>query len=89
MTQGRWDDEPVERWDEAEEDADLDADEDEAELVECPSCGEPVYEDAEQCPACGEYIVHSTSPFSTRQPWTVALFLVGVVAVIIACIVLF
>ena len=30
---------------------------DESTTVECPNCGEQVYEDAEQCPLCQQYIV--------------------------------
>jgi hypothetical protein len=98
MTHKHWDEEPREQWEE-DEDSEFEADGDEsdadgsddgaAEVVDCPSCGEPVYEDAEQCPACGEFIEHSTSPLIGRQPWMVTLFLAGVVAVIIACIALF
>ena len=31
--------------------------EDGTELTPCPSCGEPIYEDAERCPRCGQYVL--------------------------------
>ncbi|TWT29240.1 hypothetical protein KOR34_52950 [Posidoniimonas corsicana] len=58
-------------------------DDDEAELVDCPACGAPVYEEAERCPVCGEYITHSTSPWSGRPTWWVALGLAGILAMIV------
>src|SRR4051812_43962722 len=33
----------------------IDDDDDEAEKLPCPECGEPVYEQAERCPHCGSY----------------------------------
>ncbi|MEC9094574.1 MAG: hypothetical protein VX438_17830 [Planctomycetota bacterium] len=30
---------------------------DESTTLDCPNCGEQVYEDAEQCPLCQQYIV--------------------------------
>ena len=87
MSRRDWDDEPLEDWEDP--DPDYAEDEDEAELVDCPACGEPVYEDAEQCPYCGEYIIHSTSMLSDRPSWMVALFLAGVIAVIVTCVAMF
>jgi hypothetical protein len=93
MPRDRWEDESLDESEDEDElfddDADDDADDDSAELVDCPACGEPVYEDAEQCPYCGEYIVHSTSVLSNRSPWTMALFLAGVIAVIAMCVLAF
>jgi len=54
----------------------------EAELLPCPACKTPIYEDAPQCPACGEYVVHDTSAWSGRSWWWILLGLVGIVAVI-------
>lgn len=58
-------------------------DDDAADLVRCPSCGEEIYEDAQQCPYCGDYVTHSTSAMSGRPLWFCALGLLGVVATII------
>jgi zinc ribbon protein len=85
MPRDRRDDEPLEEW-EDDEPYDDDLDDEGPELVDCPECGEPVFEDAQQCPYCGQYIVHSTSAFSSQQPWKTALFLAGVIAIIAMCI---
>ncbi len=63
-----------------------DADDDDLELVACPSCGEAIYEDAEQCPYCGDYVVHSTSALAGRPLWFCLIGLVGVAAVVIYCL---
>lgn len=73
-------DRPLEDWEYPEPDEDEDDDETRA----CPSCGEEMYEDAEQCPACGEYVVFSNAALSGWPWWFVLLGLVGIVAVILA-----
>ncbi|MFO0948044.1 MAG: zinc ribbon domain-containing protein [Planctomycetota bacterium] len=76
-TRSDWDEEPLE--DDYSED-------DESDTVDCPHCGKPVYEDAEQCPYCGDYIVpgESTSVLSGKPIWYVTLVLFGIFAVILA-----
>jgi uncharacterized protein (DUF983 family) len=60
-------------------------DEDESlELLPCPSCGEPIYEEADACPYCGEYVTHSTSVLAGKPLWFVALAILGIIAVIVA-----
>jgi hypothetical protein len=75
-----WDDEDDD-WEAPEED---EADDDSPETVVCPSCGEQIYEEAEQCPHCHEYVTHSTSVLAGKPIWFVALAVLGVVAVIVA-----
>ena len=70
-------------WDDEWEDPELDEADDSADLVRCPSCGEEIYEDAEQCPYCGDYVTHSTSALAGRSVWFCALGLLGAVATII------
>lgn len=51
--------------------------------VECQNCGEEIYEESEQCPYCGFYVVRgSSSPFSGKPGWYVALALLGIFAVL-------
>jgi hypothetical protein len=55
-----------------------DADDDDSlELVACPECGEPIYEEAEQCPACGSYVIHRSDRWGGRPPWWVILGFLG------------
>ena len=59
-------------------------DDDEAETLPCPACGEPVYEDVEACPYCGEYVTHSTSVLTGKPAWFIALAIAGIIAVVVA-----
>ena len=43
-------------------------DDESAETIDCPNCGEEIYEEAEQCPHCGKYISQEDSP-AGRKPW--------------------
>ena len=36
---------------------DYDLNDDEVELLPCPSCGREVYEETEKCPYCGDWIM--------------------------------
>ena len=67
-------------WEDPESEAFAD---DDGGLVTCPSCGEEIFEDAQQCPYCGDYVVHSTSPFAGRSLWFCLLGLLGVAATIV------
>ena len=71
-------------WDESEDDeTEDDFDEsDDPDTVPCPNCRQPMYEDSPQCPYCGEYVTPSTSAWSERPWWWIALGLIGIVAVI-------
>ena len=55
-----------------------------SETVECPSCGELVYEDAERCVSCGEWITVFHSPWQGRSTWWIVLGGLGVAATILA-----
>ena len=55
-----------------------------SETVECPSCGELVYEDAERCVLCGEWITVFRSPWQGRSTWWIVLGALGVAATILA-----
>lgn len=57
-------------------------DDDDAELVKCPSCGEEIFEEAQQCPYCGDYVVPSTSALGGRPFWFCVLGLLGVAATV-------
>ncbi len=47
-------------------------------VIPCPECGQLVYEEALQCPACSAYLTQSTSPWSGRATWWIALGLLGI-----------
>ncbi len=72
-------------WDESDEEWPDELDNElETGVRPCPSCGEEIYEEAEQCPLCGEYIVRTNSAFADKPMWWVILGLIGMVAVITA-----
>ncbi|MBM4022213.1 MAG: hypothetical protein FJ284_08225 [Planctomycetes bacterium] len=48
-----------------------DADDDEADTLPCPACGQPIFEDSPRCPTCGEYVTAGDA--SPRRPvWVLA-----------------
>ena len=53
-------------------------DDEENEVLPCPSCGLPVYEDAERCPHCGDWIMPLAA--ASGRPFWVRI--VGVIVVI-------
>jgi predicted nucleic acid-binding Zn ribbon protein len=66
------------------DDSDMDQnddDEDFADTGPCPSCGKPVYEDADVCPNCGHYITQDE--FASRKPLWIILTAGICVAVIL------
>jgi hypothetical protein len=66
-------------WEVPEPDA---LDDGDAEVVTCPSCGEEIFEEAQQCPYCGDYVVHSTSPLVGRPLWFCLLGVLGMAATV-------
>jgi predicted nucleic acid-binding Zn ribbon protein len=71
------------------DDSDIDPDdgEDFATTEPCPSCGEPVYEDAEICPKCGQYISQQNS--TSRKPlWIVVTTGICVAIILIVWVLL-
>lgn len=79
-------------WDDSDEsdeyDGCLDEAADEAATVVCSGCGADVYEDAPMCPHCGEFITESTSAWSGRPGWWSAAGFLGIIAVILALLLL-
>lgn len=61
-----------------------DDDDPSSHTVECPECGESIYDDAEQCPFCGQYVTIDTRSLAGRPFWYVALALLGIAATIAA-----
>ncbi len=59
-----------------------DHDEDEADVLPCPSCGQMVYEDSDQCPYCGDWII----PLSGQPRWTRLVGAMLVVALLLGLI---
>lgn len=55
-------------------------DDDEAELLKCPSCGREVYEETQQCPYCGDWITphaaHAGLPLWVR--WAALMLLLAI-----------
>ena len=67
------------RWDDDDDDlADDDLpegvyhDDDGDTTIDCPYCGQAVYEDAEQCPNCHQYLSLEDAPSSPKPWWIVA-----------------
>lgn len=60
---------------------DLDFDDDEVELLACPSCGARVYEETEKCPRCGDWITpiaaHARQPSWVRLVALLLLFMLA------------
>lgn len=80
MTDDPWDEE--EDWQLPDYGDESDA----TEMLPCPHCGAPVYEESQRCPACGDYIVFDSSPLSGRPAWWIILGVLGVTAVIAALV---
>jgi uncharacterized protein (DUF983 family) len=71
-------------WDDDWEDEEYPDDAEEFGTIECPHCGEEMFEDAPQCPHCGQYLVRETGEFWKDKPlWYIVLALLGIVAVIL------
>ena len=56
-------------------------DDESAETIPCPYCGEPVYEEAQRCPECGSYLSREDAP-RHRPLWLIAGVLVCLVVVL-------
>jgi len=64
-----WYDGPDEEWVDEEFDSDDD-------MMQCPSCGQVVHEDAQKCPHCGDWIIAVRPPRSqaaSRSIWWVVI----------------
>ena len=61
---------------------DPDDDDDESDTVDCPRCGRPISEFAEQCPRCGAYVSAEESRRTHFPTWVVvtAIILVATIA---------
>jgi len=54
-----------------------DGDDDDAEVLECPSCGARVHEETQRCPYCGDWIVPAYPRRRARRAlWIIAACLV-------------
>jgi hypothetical protein len=53
-------------------DIDLDQELEDEATVDCPYCGEEIYEDANWCPFCTNYISREDAPPARRPWWLVA-----------------
>lgn len=80
MNDRNWEDD----WEADWEDDESPDDADDYGTIECPHCGEEMFEDAPQCSACGQYLVRKTGEFWNGKPlWYVLLALLGIIAVIV------
>ena len=57
-----------------------------SEVLPCPECGSPIYEDTPSCPHCGCYVTFSSNFWSNRKTWWIWLGVAGIVAVVLALI---
>lgn len=55
-------------------DQDLDNDE-EDELIDCPACGQSIYDDTEKCPYCGDWIVATAGSTARNRIWILGAIL--------------
>ncbi len=53
---------------------------DQPEVLPCPSCGAEVYEETQRCPHCGDWII----PVDTSGSWRRTAWIVAVVLVILS-----
>ena len=66
-------------------DRDPDDAEDEGATVDCPHCGQEIYESAEQCPQCRQYLSTEDAPPRTSHPaWVLITTLLLLAAMIIS-----
>lgn len=65
-----WPDKPLEEREYPDE-SDLDDDPDAPELLHCPECGLPVYEEAQQCPHCKHWITERLGDWRASGKWYV------------------
>lgn len=73
-------------WDDPDFDDDISDEwqsDDHVETLACPSCGEQIYEEAQQCPHCGQYVTPSSSPLLGRPWWFVVLGILGIIAFVV------
>jgi predicted nucleic acid-binding Zn ribbon protein len=54
---------------------------DEDDLVPCPYCKAPIYEDSQRCPECGNYISEEDAP-PALKPWWIIVGALAVLAVV-------
>jgi predicted nucleic acid-binding Zn ribbon protein len=63
---------------------DADSDDD---VISCPYCERPIYEESERCPHCGQYISEEDAPSKPKPLWIIlgalACLLVVVVWILI------
>lgn len=64
------------------DESDMDEGDEGEDLIECPHCGEEIYEHAQKCPECGEYVSDETSRRRTGHPgwviWTALALLAAI-----------
>ena len=60
------------------EDIDADLTDDDSAVLPCPSCGQEVYEDAQQCPHCGAWI----TPLATESAQPSWVRMVGAIVAV-------
>ena len=77
-----YDDDDDDRYDDYDADDDsadgaVDYDSDDSDVtIDCPYCGEAMYDDAEQCPHCGQYLSAEDQPRESKPWWIVATAIV-------------
>lgn len=69
-------DEPEDDWADADWEDDLDDNGEEAVTIDCPICGEAMYDDAPQCPACGHYLTDDDLQHGSKPLWVVLTALI-------------
>lgn len=55
--------------------------------IECPYCGEEMYDDAEQCPHCGQYLSAEDAPREGKPAWIIVVILLCIAMMLLGMIV--
>lgn len=71
--------------DEEPQERDLeDPDGDETATLNCPSCGEEVYYEADRCPECGQWIIPRVAePAGLRRGWFIAAVIAAILGLLV------
>ena len=55
---------------------------DQPEVLPCPSCGAEVYEETQRCPHCGEWIMPLAASARNRSRLWIAVVLLALIAIL-------
>lgn len=62
---------------------------DQDETIICPECGAEIFDDVDVCPVCLHAIIRDTSPWSGKSVGWIIFGILGIIATLIATVMLF